>query len=168
MFRYISMTRDNLRDHLSWLLANLTATTPNAPILPSPRDLPTDFSQPDSTAASSDLETRVKTTHQTAIATATSRLSRADLAHASDGSRGISVDTVERLPDVKTVGRTERAESVETAESMGKLTSGSKSKRPTLMLRQEQLKSPSSTTATTSLSAAYSNYLKNSGLSDLS
>lgn len=47
-FPHVFMTRNNLRENLSWLLANLALSTPNAPKLPAARDLPGgDSSTPD-------------------------------------------------------------------------------------------------------------------------
>ncbi|KAI2780764.1 hypothetical protein F4815DRAFT_469034 [Daldinia loculata] len=160
------MTRNNLRDHLSWLLANVALTAPNAPILPPARDQPSSdipSSLPHSTARRS--ETRTK-----------------DVAEPS---------LYPTLPDIQSLhteppdGSTKLARPLEVSggvavgEKMGRLTSKSGSKRPALILRQEQLLTPTSTSGgaglglgsgsgsgSGSLAKEYAALLKNSGVAN--
>lgn len=162
-FQGVFMTRNNLRDHLSWLLANVALTAPNAPILPPARDQPSSdipSSLPHSTARRS--ETRTK-----------------DVAEPS---------LYPTLPDIQSLhteppdGSTKLARPLEVSggvavgEKMGRLTSKSGSKRPALILRQEQLLTPTSTSGgaglglgsgsgsgSGSLAKEYAALLKNSG-----
>ncbi|KAI3323613.1 hypothetical protein HD806DRAFT_93794 [Xylariaceae sp. AK1471] len=156
------MTRNNLNDHLSWLLANINLSTPTAPTLPPVRN-------PISSTASSP-------TDETVFFTPTAGLSPAT--RSNDPS---TTELYPVLPPVpshpstsaangstvsKVRSRENRRQGEEVAEKMGRLASKPDSKRPNLFLRQEQLLSPASTTASTigaSLSNDYPAFLaKNS------
>lgn len=121
VFQHDFMTRNNLKDHLTWLLANIALNAPNAPTLPPVHDQPGDASQID--------ETSIPSSH---VAT------------------------------VQTSRTQSRSNDEELRANMGKLVSNSKSRRPNLVLQQEQLLTPTSTTSTTaaSLQRQYSERIK--------
>lgn len=133
MFQYDFMTRNNLKDHLTWLLANIALNAPNAPDLPPVHDQSIDTSQTD--------ETPVPSSYVSSHVAATAQTSR----------------TQRRSPDE------------ELRANMGKLMSSSKSRRPNLVLQQEQLLTPTSTTSTAtgtagSLQRHYSELVKKTSL----
>ncbi|KAJ8121838.1 hypothetical protein ONZ43_g1813 [Nemania bipapillata] len=155
------MTRNNFDDQLSWLLANIDLLVPNAPALPPAHD-------PTSSASSP--------ADDTVFFTPTAGLSPAarpneppsaalypvlpqDQSRPSTSANGAAASRL-RLRENQRGGAV--------AENMGHPAPRSNSKRPTLLLRQEQLLSPTSTTATTistgaSLSSDYPAFLaKNS------
>ncbi|KAI1802225.1 hypothetical protein F4811DRAFT_530507 [Daldinia bambusicola] len=162
------MTRNNLRDHLSWLLANVALTAPNAPILPSARDQPSSATSATSSSltnsTSSNSETRSK--------------------HLTDSPLYPILPDIQTLhpepPDgsTKPVAKPLEASGGDTVrEKMGRLSSKSGSKRPTLVLRQEQLLSPTSTSGgagsglglgsgSGSLAKEYSALLRSSGVAN--
>ncbi len=106
LFRHDSMTRNNIKDHLTWLLANFALNAPNAPALPPIRDQPGDNSQTDQTSTQNSHVATVQTSKP----------------------QGSSTDE-------------------EVRANMGKLVSNSRSRRPNLVLQQEQLLTPASTTS---------------------
>ncbi|OTB15562.1 hypothetical protein K445DRAFT_317820 [Daldinia sp. EC12] len=161
------MTRNNLRDHLSWLLANVALTAPNAPLLPSPRD------------------------HQSSSNISSSSLTNSDSSNSETRSKPVTEPPLYPvLPDIQSLhpeppdGSTrpvakplEASGGNTVGEKMGRLVSKSGSKRPTLFLRQEQLLSPTSMSGgagsalgsgsgSGSLAKEYSALLKNSGVAN--
>ncbi|KAI1151984.1 hypothetical protein F4825DRAFT_421112 [Nemania diffusa] len=163
------MTRNNFDDQLSWLLANIHLLIPNAPPLPPAHDPTSSASSP------ADVD-------ETVFFTPTAGLSPAsrpndpppaaalypalprDPSRPSTSANGAAASSARLQGNPR-----ERA----VAENMGRLASKSNSKRPTLLLRQEQLLSPTSTITTTtatttggSLSSDYPAFLaKNSAKS---
>ncbi|KAI0200352.1 hypothetical protein F4808DRAFT_429521 [Astrocystis sublimbata] len=153
------MTRHNLNDQLSWLLAHINLLTPTAtvPALPSSRELT------DNASSSPTEDTTVFFTPTSGLSPAarpndtaaaelypvlpreTSRPSVS--AHGSKGSNA-------RLQESQRGG----GEGAAVAENMGRLASKPNSKRPNLLVRQEQLVPPVPTTAATpvSLESEYS------------
>ncbi|KAI1376378.1 hypothetical protein F4677DRAFT_419761 [Hypoxylon crocopeplum] len=145
------MTRNNLRDHLTWLLTNVSLTAPDAPLLPPARDQPaTDLASSFSRPTNSRIETRTRGIPDPHLYP-TLPDTRPLHAEPTNGSTEPVARPLE-VPERGTVG-----------ERMGRLTSRSGSKRPNLVLRQEQLLTPTSTTGAGSLAREYTTLLKNSG-----
>ena len=126
LFQYDFMTRNNLRDHLSWLLANIPLNAPNAPSLPPAHDQSANNSQTDQTEQRQ--ETFIRPSHVVDL----------QLSSSSQGRPTFEVPKPPRPPSTSTT-------------SMGKLVSASKSRRPHLISQQQeqQLLTPTSTTSTT-------------------
>ncbi|KAI0103151.1 hypothetical protein GGR51DRAFT_256287 [Nemania sp. FL0031] len=161
------MTRNNFDHQLSWLLANIDLLTPNAPALPPAQDPTSSASAPALTSSSSPIDV-----DETVFFTPTAGLSPA--ARPNDASAAELYPVLPRDPSRPSTSANGAAASSArlrdnqqgdaVAENMGRLASRSTSKRPNLILRQEQLLSPSSTIATTattggSLSSDYSLFL---------
>ncbi|KAI0137023.1 QDE3 protein [Xylariales sp. AK1849] len=156
------MTRNNLRENLSWLLANITLSTPNAPLLPAARDLPDDLSTPDlgTTFASPphpDTGSFGQFERSSVFIRPTISASRPDNAHVST--------ILARPPRDESDEEAEEAiAEFEREENMGRLVPHSTSKRRSLVSQQEpaqdQLLTPASTTGAGRLHRAYSASLK--------
>ncbi|RYC57411.1 hypothetical protein CHU98_g8796 [Xylaria longipes] len=161
------MTRNNLNDQLSWLLAHINLLTPNAtvPALPPARE---------------PADTESSPVDETVFFTPTAGLSPA--ARPNDSAAVVLYPVLPREPSPPSAsahgatassGRLQQnqqggGERGAVAENMGRLASKPNSRRPNLLVRQEQLLSPASTTATAafSLSSQYSASLpKNVGKS---
>ncbi|KAI8965262.1 hypothetical protein F5Y11DRAFT_23200 [Daldinia sp. FL1419] len=150
------MTRNNLRDHLSWLLANVALTAPNAPILPPAKDQPSSLSN----STASRPETRTTDVAEPPLYPTLPDIPSLNL-EPSDGP-------------TKPVARPlEASGGGPIGARMGRLTSKSGSKRPALVLQQEQLLTPTSTRGSVgsglgsgsgSLAKEYTALLKNSGV----
>lgn len=151
------MTRNNLNDQLSWLLAHINLLTPNVtvPALPPARE-PTD--------------TESSPVDETVFFTPTAGLS--PTARPNDSVAVEAYPVLPREPSHPSVsargaaasnGRLQESQLGDggggpVAENMGRLATKPNPKRPTLLVRQEQLLSPASTraTATASLESEYS------------
>ncbi|KAI1330271.1 hypothetical protein F5Y16DRAFT_363621 [Xylariaceae sp. FL0255] len=144
------MTKTNLRGHLSWLLANIDLSSPTAPVLPILRELPSAESSP---------------SDDSKYFTPTSGLSPA--ARTVDISASTHVPLYPTLPvqpstsfngaqSHSTRPEENRRGGESVTENMGRLASRSTSKRPGLTLRQEQLLTPTSTTAPASIARDFS------------
>ncbi|KAI2619339.1 hypothetical protein GGS26DRAFT_572677 [Hypomontagnella submonticulosa] len=144
------MTRNNLRDQLTWLLANVVLTAPNAPNLPKARDqLTSDPTSSSHRPTSSRPETRTEQFRKPPLYPI---LPDTSLHSEPTNGPAESAKSV-RAPGGDTIGG-----------RMGRPTSKSASKRPTLLLRQEQLLTPTSTSGGAgSLAREYTALLKNSG-----
>ncbi|KAI2618444.1 hypothetical protein GGR54DRAFT_155938 [Hypoxylon sp. NC1633] len=150
------MTRNNLHDHLTWLLANVAVNAPNALHLPSARHQPTsDLTSASNRPTIPRVQARPENPSEPFLYPnlPVTRPSRSVHAHTEqiDGP----IEPVARPPNVPerdTVGG-----------RMGMLSSRSGSKRPNLVLRQEQLLTPTSTSGAGSLAKEYTTLLKNSG-----
>ncbi|KAI8632220.1 hypothetical protein F5Y19DRAFT_472243 [Xylariaceae sp. FL1651] len=145
------MTRNNLNDHLSWLLANINLSKPNAPVLPPVRD--------STSAASSPVDETVFFTPTAGLSPETrpNDPSTTQLYPSLPGEPSRPPASV----DGKTVSNIrlqENRRGEAAGENMGRLVSKSNAKRPNLILRQEQLPSPASTTSA-SISNDYSAFL---------
>lgn len=152
------MTRNNLRDQLTWLLANVALTAPNAPDLPPADDQTVSDITSFHPSTSSRLGTRTRNINipepplYPVLPDTRSPPQPPAATHGSTGSVAIPLEARER---------------VAVGEKMGRLTSKSASKRPNLILRQEQLLSPTSTGSAGSLAREYTSMLKNSSGSNL-
>ncbi|KAI1817746.1 hypothetical protein GGS20DRAFT_531591 [Poronia punctata] len=145
------MTRNNLHENLSWLLANIDLSTPNAPKLPPIRDSssatassPTDETVFFTPTAGLSPESQPNDPFTTELYPAlpkepTERRGQRETNHLSTSADGAAA-----RPKLRSPGR-RQGEAVVAPESMGPPTSKSNSKRPNLVLRQEQLLSPAST-----------------------
>jgi bloom syndrome protein len=156
------MTRNNLHENLSWLLANIALSVPNAPLLPAARDLPgeqlltpdvaTPFTLPPhpNTASLENFDA------SSTLVQPTNRTAQPDTLH---GSTLLARQQQEELDEG---GIREGLDG-----NMGRLVPPSTSKRRTLLLRQEkgqdQLLTPSSTTGSGRLQQAYSASLRAAG-----
>ncbi|OTB07626.1 hypothetical protein M426DRAFT_317933 [Hypoxylon sp. CI-4A] len=143
------MTRNNLRDHLSWLLANVALTAPNAPVLPPASIQPTSdlTSASDRTTNPRRVEKRLNTVPELPLYPVLPNL---------DTQTSPSKPTHGSTESVARPREASGEDTVAGKERMGRLASKSGSKRPTLLLRQEQLLSPTSTRASAgSLSKEY-------------
>jgi len=162
------MTRNNLNEHLSWLLANIDLSTPNAPTLPPVRDLissPTASSPTDETVfftppAGLSPESRPNDPFTTDLypplpLESSKRRGPGDTNHPSTSADGAAVSKVRSQGN-------RQGEAVAEAENMGRLTSKLNSKRPNLILRQEQLLSPTSTSGTSLSNDYHAFVVKNS------
>ncbi|KAI5923298.1 hypothetical protein F4810DRAFT_669674 [Camillea tinctor] len=144
------MTRNNLSDHLTWLLANIALSTPNAnaPVLPtraqSEASLPDDatvfFTPP------SDAHTNIETRTDDPFTSPTYPHLPHSTTHGSNKPATRSTDSRDRPASRE--------------DTMGRLVSKAASNRPNLILRQEQLPTPTSTTGSTSLGTQYDAFLK--------
>lgn len=152
-FLGVFMTRNNLKDQLTWLLANAAFNAPNAPVLPQPQDQPTSRTTPSiNQSTNRNIETRPDTPDpplypilpepQNPISP------QAELA--ANGSTGSVARPLEASAR-DAVG-----------DKMGR-PSKSSSRRPNLVLRQEQLLSPTSTSGAGSLSNEYRSLLNKPG-----
>ncbi|KAI0890482.1 uncharacterized protein GGS22DRAFT_151013 [Annulohypoxylon maeteangense] len=152
------MTRNNLGDHLPWLLANVALNALNAPVLPPA------FNQSSSEPTSSlDRSTNIRPETRTRPVTESPLypVLPAPQPAQPESTNGSTKPAAKPLqvPRGETVAGREKE-----TESMGRLTSKSGSKRPTLVLRQEQLLTPTSTRGGAgSLAKEYTALLKNSG-----
>lgn len=156
-FQDVFMTRNNLRENISWLLANLALSTPNAPVLPAARDLPGDISTSDTqiTFVVPPLP-RPKDTgpfgSSSIVGSATRQTSRSTATHV--------------LPTAARHPQEELAETgvEEYEEEMGRLVPSSTRKKRSLLVQQDQpqdqLLTPASTTGTGRLQRAYSASLR--------
>ncbi|KAI0894853.1 hypothetical protein F4806DRAFT_99384 [Annulohypoxylon nitens] len=153
------MTRNNLGDHLPWLLANVALNAPNAPVLPPASNQSASDPTPSldrSTNRNKETRTRPVIDSPLYPVLPVPQPAEPELANGSTQSAAKPL----QVPRGETVvGRGKEA------ESMGRLTSKSGSKRPTLLLRQEQLLTPTSTREgdAGSLTKQYTAMLKNSG-----
>ncbi|KAI1214010.1 uncharacterized protein F4807DRAFT_410133 [Annulohypoxylon truncatum] len=153
------MTRNNLGDHLPWLLANVALNAPNAPVLP-----PASNQSPSDPTSSLDRSTnlRPQTRRRPVPESSLYPILPVPQPVQPDSTNGSNKSAAKPLqvPRGETVAGRERE-----TESMGRLTSKSGSKRPTLVLRQEQLLTPTSTHGggAGSLAKEYAALLKNSG-----
>ncbi|KAI0008887.1 hypothetical protein F4779DRAFT_584902 [Xylariaceae sp. FL0662B] len=150
------MTRNNLHEHLTWLLVNVALTAPNAPVLPPAHDQPDGLSPSDTTpsfpsSTNPNSETRTSdpfasSLYPTLPVTRTPGLGR------TDGAAELVAGPHE-VPERQVAG-----------EKMGRLVSKSGSNRPNLVLRQEQLLTPKSTSTSGagSLTKEYTALLKSS------
>ncbi|KAI1773968.1 hypothetical protein F4818DRAFT_87449 [Hypoxylon cercidicola] len=153
------MTRNNLNDQLTWLLANTALNAPNAPVLPRP-PRPQDQFRSRTTpsldqSTISNIETRPNNTPEPPlypILPAPPPISPHDELTAN-GSTG-SVARPLEAPARDVVG-----------DKMGR-PSKSSSRRPNLVLRQEQLLTPTSTGGAGSLGREYSSLLMKSGVAN--
>ncbi|KAK8049081.1 hypothetical protein PG994_010811 [Apiospora phragmitis] len=153
------MTRNNLRDHLTWLLANVALSAPNAPLLPPARDPP------------SQLSIRVPSLYPTLPPVENNGASEAESVSQSRGlNRATSVTRPTRAHvSTATAGQSQEGLGVEGRrgshiDEMGRLVAvpASTSKRRGLLLNQDQLLTPASTSGVGRLQQAYSVSLSNS------
>jgi bloom syndrome protein len=164
VFLDVFMTRNNLGEHLSWLLGNIALSRPNAPSLPAAHDLPVDLSIPDLSTPIS-LPSQPDTRHSATfgISSATGNLNRQTLPHAAAhvaAAPNPPTHPPERLDD----GCIARSP----GGKMGRLASNSSTKKRSLLLQQEQsqdqLLTPDSTSATPGrLQKAYAASLRTPG-----
>ncbi|KAH9888224.1 hypothetical protein F4778DRAFT_755461 [Xylariomycetidae sp. FL2044] len=151
------MTRNNLNEHLNWLLANIALSAPNAPNLPPVRDLSAQVSSSQSAASFTTAPTHLDSEYRLAD-------SPVDPVYpVLPGNNSLQPN----IPHGSTELRSRTHEGRERAvtgkdDGMGRLFSRSGSKRPNLLLCQEQMLTPTSTTATGSLSSEYTALLKKS------
>ncbi|KAI2473691.1 hypothetical protein F4781DRAFT_379898 [Annulohypoxylon bovei var. microspora] len=154
------MTRNNLRDHLPWLLANVALNAPNAPVLPPASNQ--SISDPTSSFdrfTNPRPETRPRPVPESPLYPVLP-VPRPVQPESTNGSTKPAAKPLQ-VPRGETVAERENEN-----ESMGRLASKSGSKRPTLVLRQEQLLTPTSTRGGAgSLAKEYTALLKNSGVS---
>ncbi|KAI0842824.1 hypothetical protein F5Y06DRAFT_256186 [Hypoxylon sp. FL0890] len=151
------MTRNNLGHHLTWLLANVALNAPNAPALPPVTNQPP--SNPTSSldrSTTSRPDTRAKNISEPLYPVLPDPQSLQP--EPTNGPTNPPTKPFE-LPGGGTVAERER---------MGRLASKSGSNRPTLLLRQEQLLTPTSTrgSGAGSLAKEYTTLLKNSGVAN--
>ncbi|KAI0175550.1 hypothetical protein GGR52DRAFT_317537 [Hypoxylon sp. FL1284] len=152
------MTRNNLNDQLTWLLANAPLNAPNAPLLPrnqhqsrshttpplgqsTTRNIetrPNDHREPPLYPVLPDLQPSTSTPPELAGNGPTGSVARPFEAPASDAA----------------------------GDKMGRLSSKPGSRRPNLVLRQEQLLTPTSTGGAGSLTREYSSLLSKSGVAN--
>ncbi|ETS87932.1 hypothetical protein PFICI_01760 [Pestalotiopsis fici W106-1] len=153
------MTRNNLRENLSWLLANLALSTPNAPELPAARDISGDLSSTPDAATQFAVPPQPKTRHIGSFSSSSSTLvpserqtSRTPATHVSTTKSRYSQEDL----DEEGIGQP--------GANMGRLVTNSARKRRSLILQQEQtqeqLLTPASATGSGNLQRAYSASLK--------
>ncbi|KAI1100479.1 hypothetical protein F4804DRAFT_336180 [Jackrogersella minutella] len=155
------MTKNNLRDHLTWLLANVALSAPNAPALPPASNQP-----PSDPTSSLDRSTNLRPNSRIQPAASEPPLypilpdARSLQPQPANGSTKPVARPLEVSGEDKVVERDR--------DRMGRLSSKSGSKRPTLVLRQEQLLTPTSTRGgdAGSLAKEYTALLKNSGVAN--
>ncbi|KAI0396664.1 hypothetical protein F5Y17DRAFT_76048 [Xylariaceae sp. FL0594] len=171
------MTRNNLSEHLSWLLASIDPSPANAPTLPPPVR---DFTSSDTASSPADdtvyftpiaglsPETRLNDPSTSAelypILPTTEPSGPGEEAGETSSSLGTSGNGAGASRVQSQGNRQGEAVAIAAAAAgnMGRLTSRPDSKRPNLLLRQEQLLSPTSTGGA-SLSSDYHAFLiKNS------
>lgn len=162
------MTRNNFDDQLSWLLANIDLLTPNAPPLPPAHGHAHERAhEPASTTSPSASSSSPTAADDTVFFTPTAGLSPAT--RPNDASPAALYPVLPREPRqeprretnhpsassahgaaaVSGVTSQEHQRGDAVAGNMGRLASKTTSKRPNLILRQEQLLSPASTRAAT-------------------
>ncbi|KAK7951921.1 bloom syndrome protein [Apiospora aurea] len=153
------MTRNNLRDHLTWLLANVALSAPNAPLLPPARDTSSQLSirgpslyptlppldgngtsQSDSVSQSRALSRAASGTKVTRAHVSTATAGQSQEGLGSEGRRGSHIDDMGRLVAAP----------------------ASTSKKHGLLFNQDQLLTPASTSGVGRLQQAYSVSLSNS------
>lgn len=145
------MTRNNLKDHISWLLRNSASTQPGGPGLPTPIAT-LDVAQ---TAAQSTSRDNRNSTDQRSAAP-------------SRSNTNTTRPPTRASPSTDAVRLQEENEST-TAEGMAKLTSSTKSRRPGLVItqdlprQQQQLLTPSSTSGVGRLGKVYQNSFAQDG-----
>ncbi|KAH8675809.1 hypothetical protein BX600DRAFT_409717 [Xylariales sp. PMI_506] len=148
------MTRNNLRENLSWLLANISISTPNAPLLPAARDLPSDILLIEDGTASVAPHVSKAAAHLTKLTRRDANASSLRKIHGPSTSAPYSRDLLVEEGQQNT------------RDNMGRLVPPSTSKKRTLVLQQEQsqdqLLTPTSTSGLGRLQRAYSTSLKNS------
>ncbi|ORY62198.1 uncharacterized protein BCR38DRAFT_525239 [Pseudomassariella vexata] len=155
------MTRNNLRDHLTWLLANVALSAPNAPLLPDARDLPGELSTlganafPPSTSHPT-LGTTARTTGRSE--------SSFSVPHAAVRSLRSTATNDSRTPTRQAREGLDEDGIAESQANMGRLVQNSASRKRTLVVQQEQLLTPASTTGAGPLQRAYSASLRNPGV----
>ncbi|KAI5861716.1 hypothetical protein GGS23DRAFT_611322 [Durotheca rogersii] len=153
------MTRNNLRDQLTWLLANVGQTAPDAPVPPPARDHPdrnpsSDTPLSQATLAGARPETRVNPIPASSLYPVLP--SPASLP--PQWTNGPTKSPARPSEPPERAGGTGPAE-----ERMGRPLPKSGSRRPGLVMREEQLPTPTSTGAATgSLTKEYDALLKNS------
>ncbi|OIW35158.1 hypothetical protein CONLIGDRAFT_567655, partial [Coniochaeta ligniaria NRRL 30616] len=145
------MTRNNLKDHISWLLRNTASTQPVGPALPTPRAT-LDIAQ---TAAQSTSRETLNSTGQRPNA-----LSNPTTSTTQPPSRtSISTDAARSQEENESTG----------AVGMAKLTSSTKSRKPGLVItheqprQQQQLLTPASTSGVGRLGKVYQNSFAQDG-----
>ncbi|RYO74838.1 hypothetical protein DL764_010721 [Monosporascus ibericus] len=155
------MTRNNLRDQLTWLLANLVLNAPNAPALPPAHDQPGDISQTDHpftvpiVPTPSDVNSGTRSISQFRLPTC-----------APPSEKFVDISQAESsYADTAQTWRTQgRPTDQELGGSMARLVPNPRPRRPNLVFQQEQLLTPTSTTSTAtgpgSLHRQYSELLK--------
>lgn len=142
MFRHGFMTRNNLRDQLSWLLRDISIALPAGPSLPSAPDSLNSQSEPSQTSATrSQLQTSAVPALSPADPTPTTRST------AVPGGPPPVADAV-RPP--------RRLDTVAAEGEMARLTSAAKSKKPSLMVKEQPLPTPDSTSSIPPLQRAFS------------
>ncbi|KAI1093660.1 hypothetical protein F5B19DRAFT_449235 [Rostrohypoxylon terebratum] len=155
------MTRNNLGDHLPWLLANVALNAPNAPLLP---PAPNQSASDPTSSLDRSTNRRPETRNRPVAESPLYPILPVPVSHPVEPeSTNGSTQSIAKPPQVprgETVAGREKE-----AENMARLTSRSGSKRPTLLLRQEQLLTPTSTGGgdSGSLTKQYTTMLKNSG-----
>lgn len=155
------MTRNNLANHLAWLLSHAELSRPTGPVLPSVSSDPIASSR---SSFVSSQQTLVPGLSQNQSACPPPRAQPVNLAFDSDDElelAAIDDDTV--IPAEEEVEQLGTRTRIGTSASMARLTAKPTSK-PSLMCKQTQLPTPS-TTGTTKLQKAYSESLQKEGSS---
>ncbi|KAL8304280.1 hypothetical protein RB597_004482 [Gaeumannomyces tritici] len=136
------MTRNNLRDQLSWLLRDISITLPAGPSLPSAPDSFGSQSEPSQASA----------TRSQPQASAVPALSPTD---PTPTARSTAVPS--GPPSVAdAVQPPRRLDTVAAEGGMARLTSAAKSKKPSLMVKEQPLPTPDSTSSIPPLQRAFS------------
>lgn len=151
------MTRNNLRDHLTWLLANVVLSAPNAPLLPPARDTSSQLSirgpslYPTLPPVESNEASEPASFNQSRGLNRANSATRATRAHVFTATAGQSQE-----------GLGEEEKKGSHLDDMGRLVSApaSTSKRRGLF-NQDQLPTPASTSGVGRLQQAYSVSLSN-------
>lgn len=125
------MTRNNLADHLAWLLHNTSLSKPTTPVFPSNSD-PSSFEEPQSQPRGS-----LNRPHTRTNSFADSDLEFKPHDAAPENANGLST-AGNALEDI--------TEATLGDWNMGRLTSTSKSKKPSLFSKLDQLPTPAPTT----------------------
>ncbi|KAL8370911.1 hypothetical protein RB595_000988 [Gaeumannomyces hyphopodioides] len=136
------MTRNNLRDQLSWLLRDISITFPAGPSLPSAPDSFGSQSEPSQTSA----------TRSQPQASALPALSPAD---PTPTARSTAVQSGPP-PVADAVQPPRRLDTVDVEGEMARLASAAKSKKPSLMVKEQPLPTPDSTSSIPPLQRAFS------------
>ncbi|KAI1767613.1 hypothetical protein GGR53DRAFT_481737 [Hypoxylon sp. FL1150] len=154
------MTRNNLKDQLTWLLANASLNAPNAPVLPQPRDQPAPRTAPSlnqPVARNLEIETRPDTPEPPLYPILPEPQNRIRIPpQAEPAPDGLTGSAARPL---------EASASDVVGDRMGR-PSKSSSRRPNLVLRQEQLFSPTPTSGAGSLSSEYRSLLNKPGVAN--